>query len=68
MCFTDSSALQKEREERVRKIREAQEEERNKKIEELKCHVSSFFIFCLWKNKIQGYQKVFIHLKCAICA
>lgn len=52
MCFTDSSALQKEREERVRKIREAQEEERNKKIEELKSHVSSFFIFCLWKNKI----------------
>jgi hypothetical protein len=43
MCFTDSSALQKEREERVRKIREAQEEERNKKIEELKTHVSSIF-------------------------
>ena len=47
MCFTDSSALQKEREERVRKIREAQEEERNKKIDELKSHVSLFFyVFC----------------------
>ena len=58
MCFTDSSALQKEREERVRKIREAQEEERNKKIEELKSHVSfflllfCFYIFLLLKNKI----------------
>lgn len=36
----NSSALQKEREERVRKIREAQEEERNKKIEELKTHAA----------------------------
>merc|ERR1712083_739612 len=36
----NSSALQKEREERVRKIREAQEEERNKKIEELKSHAA----------------------------
>ena len=37
---TDTLALQKEREERVRKIREMQEEERKKKIEELKSHVS----------------------------
>merc|ERR1712008_278644 len=36
----NSSALQKEREERVRKIREAQEEERNKKIDELKSHAA----------------------------
>ena len=36
----DTLALQKEREERVRKIREIQEEERKKKIEELKQHVS----------------------------
>jgi len=34
----DTLALQKEREERVRKIREIQEEERKKKIEELKQH------------------------------
>ena len=32
--------MQKEREERVRKIREQQEEERKKKVEELKTHVS----------------------------
>ena len=37
---SDTLALQKEREERVRKIREMQEEERKKKIEELKSHVS----------------------------
>ena len=40
--LSDASAIQKEREERVRKIREQQEEERNKKIEELKNHVSLF--------------------------
>ena len=37
--FTDATAVQKEREERVRRIRELQEEERLKKIEELKQHV-----------------------------
>ena len=42
MHFSDASAMQKEREERVRKIREAQDEERKKKVEELKSHVSSF--------------------------
>jgi len=36
----NASAIQKEREERVRKIREQQEEERNKKIEELKNHAA----------------------------
>merc|ERR1711935_664110 len=36
----NASAQQKEREERVRKIREAQEEERNKKIDELKSHAA----------------------------
>lgn len=41
--FADASAIQREREERVRKIRELQEEERKKKIEELKQHVSSSF-------------------------
>lgn len=47
---SDASAIQREREERVRKIRELQEEERNKKIEELKQHVSSsFFPFAMLK-------------------
>ena len=48
MYFSDASAVQKEREERVRKIREQQEEERRKKVEELKSHVSSF-IFILFQ-------------------
>ena len=42
MHFSDASAMQKEREERVRKIREQQEDERKKKVEELKNHVSFF--------------------------
>jgi len=36
----NASAVQKEREERVRKIREQQEEERRKKVEELKSHAA----------------------------
>ena len=41
--------MQKEREERVRKIREQQEDERKKKVEELKNHVSFFsFLHIFW--------------------
>ena len=45
MIFLDRNdpqamAIQKEREERVRRIREQQEEERKKKLEELRQHVS----------------------------
>ena len=36
----DAMALQKEREERVRRVRELQEDERRKKLEELRHHVS----------------------------
>ena len=38
--FSDAMALQKEREERVRRVRELQEDERRKKLEELRHHVS----------------------------
>ena len=37
--FSDAIALQKEREERVRRVRELQEDERRKKLEELRHHV-----------------------------
>ena len=46
----DAIALQKEREERVRRVREHQEEERKKKLEELRAHVSIGTRFPhLWK-------------------
>ena len=38
--ISDAIALQKEREERVRRVREQQEEDRRKKLEELRQHVS----------------------------
>lgn len=40
-------AIQKEREERVRRIREQQEEERKKKLEELRHHVSQLSVSLL---------------------
>ena len=40
----ESTAKEKEREEKVRKIREQQEDERKKKLEELKQHVSVIFL------------------------
>ena len=39
------SALNKEREDRVRKVKEMQEEERRRKLEELKQHVRRFHSF-----------------------
>ena len=44
IIFPDASAVQREREERVRKIRKQHEEEQQKKIEELKLHVSFYQI------------------------
>ena len=57
MHFSDASAMQKEREERVRKIREQQEDERKKKVEELKNHVSFFIkvgFFTMLLSKVQN--------------
>jgi hypothetical protein len=52
MIFLDRNdpqamAIQKEREERVRRIREQQEEERKKKLEELRHHVSQVSVSLL---------------------
>jgi hypothetical protein len=52
MIFLDRNdpqamAIQKEREERVRRIREQQEEERKKKLEELRHHVSQLSVSLL---------------------
>ena len=69
MHFSDASAMQKEREERVRKIREQQEDERKKKVEELKNHVSFFIFLFAWSridtiancNKVE-YDKIWKYI------
>ena len=44
-------AIQKEREERVRRIREQQEEERKKKLEELRQHVR-FLLYTITRSLV----------------
>ena len=43
----DLAAREKEREERVRRLREQQEDDRRRKLEELKQHVSIYFNFLM---------------------
>ena len=58
--ISDAIALQKEREERVRRVREQQEEDRRKKLEELRQHVSqkepNFYEKCQnWSKLVMGH-------------
>ena len=55
----DLAAREKEREERVRRLREQQEDDRRRKLEELKQHVSiyiKFYDFCILFFSLQALQ------------